>query len=103
LQDQLQQADKQGLFEIHYAFSRSPGTEKTYVQDLILEHRDEFLGLLSGEQTSCYICGSINLAVGIKQAVKEILRSKHGWDMAKCDEFQDSLKSEGRLKEDVWA
>lgn len=35
LQDQLQQADKQGLFEIHYAFSRSPGTEKTYVQDLI--------------------------------------------------------------------
>jgi sulfite reductase alpha subunit-like flavoprotein len=43
LQDQLQQANKQGLFGTHYAFSRSPGTEKTYVQDLILEHREEFV------------------------------------------------------------
>lgn len=32
-----------------------------------------------------------------------MLRLKHGWDMAKCDEFLDSLKSEGRLREDVWA
>jgi NADPH-ferrihemoprotein reductase len=104
LQTQLQHAGKQGLFEIQYAFSRSPKTEKkTYVQDLILEHYDEFLGLLSEKEASCYICGSINLAVGVKQAMKEMLRSKHGWDMAKCDEFLGALKSEGRLKEDVWA
>lgn len=71
LQSQLEKADKQGLFEIQYAFSRFAKMEKkTYVQDLILEHRDEFVRLSSGEKASCYICGSINLAVGIKQAVK---------------------------------
>lgn len=104
LQDQLQKAGKRDLFELYYAFSRPSTMEKKrYVQDLVLEHRDEFLGLLSGEQASCYICGSINLAVGIKQAMTEMLRSKHGWDLAQCDGFLDSLKSEGRLKEDVWA
>lgn len=39
----------------------------------------------------------------VSEETIKMLRSKYSWDMVKCDEFLDSLQSEARLKEDVWA
>jgi benzoyl-CoA 2,3-dioxygenase component A len=67
------------FIDISLAFSRVPGQEKRYVQDLIRERGAAVARLLSDEQTYIYVCGLKGMEAGVDEAFRTVCLS-HGLD-----------------------
>ena len=100
-EEEWRQAEEDGILEIDVAESRRGG-EKVYVQDRVRERIDAVLALLLEERAGLYICGSVDMARGVKDAIVEGLKRLVKSD-AEAHSFLDELKVSKQLQEDVWS
>ncbi|KAJ2993497.1 hypothetical protein NUW58_g1822 [Xylaria curta] len=88
-------------FEIVTAFSRVPGREGRYVQDVIRHKAEEFSELMN-KDASLYVCGRASMAREVTKAVQDVLMAQNGWNQTKLDEWSDSMKRGNKWFDDVW-
>ncbi|MBI5514089.1 MAG: cytochrome P450 [Deltaproteobacteria bacterium] len=89
-----------GLF---LAFSREPGTPKTYVQDRLRE-QGRMLWDVVQAGGSFFVCGDARrMAPAVAEAVEEVLATEGGLKPDEARARLEALKASGRYQQDVWA
>ena len=80
------------FIDINFAFSRVPGKQKQYVQDLIRERSEEVARLLADDNCYVYICGLKGMEAGVAEAFRDVCR-RHDMDW---ETLLPALRAEGR-------
>jgi benzoyl-CoA 2,3-dioxygenase component A len=80
------------FIDINLAFSRVPGKQKQYVQDLIRERSADVARLLGDENCYIYICGLKGMETGVAEAFHDVCR-RHAMDW---EALLPSLREKGR-------
>jgi benzoyl-CoA 2,3-dioxygenase component A len=80
------------FIDINLAFSRVPGKQKQYVQDLIGERSADVAQLLGDENCYIYICGLKGMETGVAEAFHDVCR-RHAMDW---EALLPSLREKGR-------
>ncbi|MBK5481486.1 cytochrome P450 [Peribacillus sp. TH16] len=102
-QEELVQAEQDGLITLHTAFSRCPGQEKMYVQHRLAENAQDILSLLK-EGGHLYICGDgSKMAPDVEQTLIESYMHLYQSSKEEATEWLQSLEANGRYAKDVWA
>jgi len=81
------------FIDINFAFSRTAGQPKRYVQDLMRERAADLAALLKDGQTHFYVCGLKSMEEGVVLALRDVA-TEAGLDW---DQVGAGLKREGRL------
>ncbi|WP_342128419.1 benzoyl-CoA 2,3-epoxidase subunit BoxA [Hydrogenophaga sp. OTU3427] len=81
------------FIDIHFAFSRTPGQPKRYVQDLMRERAADLAQMLADPNSHFYVCGLKSMEEGVVLALRDVAQGA-GMDWEKVGA---SLKKEGRL------
>jgi benzoyl-CoA 2,3-dioxygenase component A len=81
------------FIDIHFAFSRTPGQPKRYVQDLLRERAADLLPLLSDPNACFYVCGLKAMEEGVVLALREVA-TQAGLDW---EQVGGALRRDGRL------
>ncbi|MBL8381666.1 MAG: benzoyl-CoA 2,3-epoxidase subunit BoxA [Burkholderiales bacterium] len=81
------------FIDINFAFSRTPGAPKRYVQDAMRERAADLAALLADPNACFYVCGLKAMEDGVVLALADIARDA-GLDWANVGA---ALKREGRL------
>lgn len=81
------------FIDINFAFSRTPGQPKKYVQDVMRERIVDLLELLKNEDTYIYVCGLKGMEAGVLEVLQEVAASG-GMDWS---ELHANLRQKGRL------
>jgi benzoyl-CoA 2,3-dioxygenase component A len=81
------------FIDIHFAFSRTAGQPKRYVQDAMRERAADLAALLQDPNTCFYVCGLKSMEEGVVLALRDIAQQAGlNWDTIGA-----TLKKEGRL------
>lgn len=81
------------FIDINFAFSRTPGAPKRYVQDLLRERAADLVALLQDANTCIYVCGLKSMEEGVVMALHDVAQQAGlNWDALGA-----TLKREGRL------
>ncbi|MEN9627743.1 MAG: benzoyl-CoA oxygenase [Pseudomonadota bacterium] len=81
------------FIDINFAFSRTPGQPKRYVQDLMRERAADLAALLADPEAHFYVCGLKAMEEGVVLALHDIAQQAGlSWDAVGA-----TLKREGRL------
>jgi benzoyl-CoA 2,3-dioxygenase component A len=81
------------FIDIHFAFSRTPGQPKHYVQDKMRERAADLAPLLADSNSYFYVCGLKSMEEGVVLALHDIAKAAGlNWKSVGA-----SLKREGRL------
>jgi benzoyl-CoA 2,3-epoxidase subunit A len=81
------------FIDSNFAFSRTPGQPKRYVQDALRERAADLVPLLQDTNASFYVCGLKAMEEGVVLALRDIATGA-GLDWASLGE---TLRREGRL------
>ena len=81
------------FIDTNFAFSRTPGAPKRYVQDAMRERAADLVPLLKDPNTCFYVCGLKSMEEGVVLALRDIA-AQAGLDWATLGA---ALKKEGRL------
>jgi benzoyl-CoA 2,3-dioxygenase component A len=81
------------FIDINFAFSRTPGSPKRYVQDAMRERAADLVPLLQDPNTYFYVCGLKSMEEGVVLALRDAVQNA-GLDW---DTLGAALKREGRL------
>ena len=81
------------FIDINFAFSRTPGEPKTYVQDLMRKRGADLAPLLNDPNAFFYVCGLKAMEEGVVMALRDVAK-QHGLDW---EQLGVALKREGRL------
>ena len=80
------------FIDVNFAFSRVPGQQKRYVQDLVRERAADVARLLQSDRTYVYICGLKGMELGVDDAFSEACASQGlAWTR-----LSQRMRSEGR-------
>jgi benzoyl-CoA 2,3-dioxygenase component A len=81
------------FIDINFAFSRTVGQPKRYVQDAMRERAADLVALLKDPNTYFYVCGLKSMEEGVVLALHDVAtQAGLNWD-----QLGASLKKEGRL------
>ena len=81
------------FIDINFAFSRTPGQPKRYVQDLMRERAADLAALLKDANTCWYVCGLKSMEEGVLLALRDVATQANlAWETLAA-----ALKAEGRL------
>ena len=81
------------FIDINFAFSRTPGQPKKYVQDAMRERSADVAKLLADPNSFFYVCGLKSMEEGVVFALRDIAsQAALNWD-----ELAAALKRDGRL------
>jgi len=81
------------FIDINFAFSRTPGQPKRYVQDLMRERAADLALLLADPNTFFYVCGLKSMEDGVVLALRDVAQQAGlSWEAIGA-----ALKTEGRL------
>jgi benzoyl-CoA 2,3-dioxygenase component A len=81
------------FIDINFAFSRTPGERKKYVQDVMRERSRDLFELVQDSNTCIYVCGLKAMEEGVVLALRDIVeQGGQSWD-----EVGAELKRAGRL------
>ena len=81
------------FIDINFAFSRTPGSPKRYVQDLMRERASDLALLLDDPNAHFYVCGLKSMEEGVVLALRDVAQDAGlVWDAIGA-----ALKREGRL------
>ena len=81
------------FIDTSFAFSRTPGQPKTYVQDAMRARAADLAKLLADPHSYFYVCGLKSMEEGVMLALRDIANQAGlNWD-----EIGASLKRDGRL------
>ena len=81
------------FIDINFAFSRTPGAPKRYVQDLLRERAVDLARLLADPDAHFFVCGLKAMEEGVVLALRDVAE---GAGLA-WDDVGSALKREGRL------
>ena len=81
------------FIDLNFAFSRTPGQPKTYVQDAMRSRAADVARLLADPNSHFYVCGLKSMEEGVLLALRDIA-SQAGLNW---DEIGAALKRDGRL------
>lgn len=81
------------FIDVNFAFSRTPGQPKRYVQDVMRERLTDLLDLLKNDDTYIYVCGLKGMETGVLEVLQEAAASG-GLDW---NELHTTLRQKGRL------
>jgi benzoyl-CoA 2,3-dioxygenase component A len=81
------------FIDINFAFSRTPGQPKRYVQDAMRERAADLVALLKDPNTYFYVCGLKSMEEGVVLALHDVA-TQAGLDW---ETLGFALKKEGRL------
>ena len=81
------------FIDIEFAYSRTPGQPKRYVQDALRERAADIAALLKDGNTCFYVCGLKSMEEGVVMALRDIAQQA-GMDW---DTVGAALKQQGRL------
>ncbi|MEI7786873.1 MAG: benzoyl-CoA oxygenase, partial [Betaproteobacteria bacterium] len=81
------------FIDLHFAFSRTPGQPKRYVQDLMRERAADLALALKDPSTYFYVCGLKSMEEGVVLALRDVAQQA-GLDW---EAVAGSLKRDGRL------
>jgi len=81
------------FIDIEFAYSRTPGQRKRYVQDALRDRSADVAALLKDSNTFFYVCGLKSMEAGVVMALRDIAQQA-GLDW---DSIGGALKKEGRL------
>jgi len=81
------------FIDTSFAFSRTPGAPKRYVQDAMRNRAADLVPLLRDSNTFIYVCGLKSMEEGVVLALRDVAK---GADLD-WDEIGPRLKKEGRL------
>ncbi|XP_062872313.1 nitric oxide synthase, inducible-like [Trichomycterus rosablanca] len=91
------------LKSVTSAFSRQPGQPKVYVQDVLEKQlNEEVFQVLNQNAGHIYVCGSINMARDVANAIKQILVSNLGITLSLAENYMEQLKADKRYHEDIF-
>ncbi len=81
------------FIDINFAFSRTPGQPKKYVQDAMRERAADLAALLQDGNTCFYVCGLKSMEEGVLLALRDVAQQAGlSWD-----DLGAALEREGRL------
>ena len=81
------------FIDINFAFSRTPGQPKRYVQDLMRERASELATLLADPDSYFYVCGLKSMEEGVLLALRDVAQQAGlSWDSVGA-----ALQAQGRL------
>jgi benzoyl-CoA 2,3-dioxygenase component A len=81
------------FIDINFAFSRTPGQPRKYVQDAMRERAADLALLLKDANTCFYVCGLKSMEEGVVLALRDVAaQAGLAWDTVGA-----ALKKEGRL------
>ena len=81
------------FIDINFAFSRTSGQPRRYVQDAMRERAADLAPLLADPNTFVYVCGLKSMEEGVVLALRDISQQAgHGWES-----LGGVLKRQGRL------
>ncbi|KAI8499619.1 Nitric oxide synthase, brain [Branchiostoma belcheri] len=102
--EETAQARRDGaLTDIYTALSREPGTNKTYVQDILRERIPrKVLDLVLREGGHVYVCGDVTMATDVCETVQRILVKHGGMSAARAEDFINNMKDNNRYHEDIF-
>jgi benzoyl-CoA 2,3-epoxidase subunit A len=81
------------FIDINFAFSRTPGQPKRYVQDVMRERAADLASLLADPNTCFYVCGLKSMEEGVILALRDVAQQAGlVWDTIGA-----TLRQEGRL------
>ncbi|MBQ0932265.1 benzoyl-CoA 2,3-epoxidase subunit BoxA [Ideonella alba] len=81
------------FIDINFAFSRTAGAPKRYVQDAMRERAADLAALLQDPNTFIYVCGLKSMEEGVVLALRDVAQQAGlSWDTIGA-----ALKTEGRL------
>ncbi|XP_042129140.1 nitric oxide synthase 3 isoform X2 [Peromyscus maniculatus bairdii] len=102
--DEVLDAQKRGVFgHILTAFSRDPGSPKTYVQDLLrTELAAEVHRVLCLEQGHMFVCGDVTMATSVLQTVQRILATEGDMELDEAGDVIGVLRDQQRYHEDIF-
>jgi len=81
------------FIDINFAFSRTPGQPKRYVQDAMRERAADLVALLKDPNTYFYVCGLKSMEEGVVLALHDVAtQAGLDWEV-----LGSTLKKEGRL------
>jgi len=81
------------FIDINFAFSRTPGAPKRYVQDVMRERAADLAALLKDPNTYVYVCGLKSMEEGVVMALRDVAQQAGlSWESVGT-----ALKKEGRL------
>ena len=81
------------FIDINFAFSRTPGAPRRYVQDVMRERAADLAALLADGNTCFYVCGLKAMEEGVLLALRDVAH-QGGLDW---ESVAAALKREGRL------
>ena len=81
------------FIDINFAFSRTPGQPKRYVQDLMRERAADLAALLADANTCFFVCGLKSMEEGVVLALRDVAQQAG----LNSDSVGAALKREGRL------
>jgi benzoyl-CoA 2,3-dioxygenase component A len=81
------------FIDVNFAFSRTPGQTKRYVQDVMRERAADLALLLADPNAYFYVCGLKSMEEGVVLALREVAEQAGlAWEAIAA-----ALKREGRL------
>lgn len=100
-QDELEQAEQNGLIKLHLAFSREQ-EQKVYVQHKLAGHSEKTWKLIS-QGGYIYVCGDARvMAKDVHSVLENIVATEGGKTEKDAAEYISKLQKDGRYLQDVW-
>ena len=102
-EDELRAFEAAGVTRLYAAFSREPGTPKTYVQQAIKEQSEAVWRLLQ-QEAMIFVCGEASrMAPDVRQAFAGVFRERTGTSASDAQAWLTGLVASQRYLEDIWA
>lgn len=102
-QDEIAKYQADGVLdELYVAFSREQ-KEKVYVQNLLAQNRKETWELVKNQGAYLYVCGGVKMGQDVSEAFRSICVSQGNMSASDAKQYMDSLASDGRYVQELWA
>ncbi|KAL2297502.1 hypothetical protein Nmel_016809 [Mimus melanotis] len=91
------------LRDIYTAYSRLPGQDKVYVQDILQRQLEaRVCEVVHGQQGHVFVCGDVRMARDVALALRALLARALRLSQQQADEYFQQLKSQKRYHEDIF-
>lgn len=101
-QDELETAAKDGIIELHTAFSRAQA-ERVYVQDVLRQQQDKVWELIEAGAV-IYVCGDgSSMEPDVRRTLTKLYAEQKDVSFAEAEIWMEDFSAEGRYVLDVWA
>lgn len=101
-EDELKAAEKDGIIELHTAFSRLT-SDRVYVQDLLRQQEPKVWKLIE-DGAIIYVCGDgAAMEPDVKRALANMYAAEKDVSFSEAQAWMDDMARDGRYLLDVWA